>query len=65
MFPNQVVAINGDPRQIGDVWHSSYWNQNYTILERIGEWFMVQWQDGSVTVHCTKLDKRDYIVSGS
>ncbi len=52
-----------DPREVGQVWHSHYWNDNYTVLEKNGEWFKVKWhKGGEVSSHCTPLDRKDFLV---
>lgn len=55
---------NVDPRKVGQVWHSHYWNDNYTILEKNGKWFKVQWhKGGELSSHCTPLDEKDFLIS--
>lgn len=56
-----------DPRKVGQIWHSHYWNENYTVLEVVVlhgiKWFRVQWRNGRITSHCTAFDDRDYLVA--
>jgi hypothetical protein len=58
-----------DPRQVGGVYHSDYWNKDYTVLDikrtpsGAMESVRVQWSDGTTSTSTTKWDKRDRVVS--
>ena len=45
------------------MWHSYYWNDNYTVLEKNGEWLTVKWHEsGYQCTHCARLDPRDKLI---
>lgn len=49
---------------VGEVWHSDYWNENYTVLSHNENGTVtVRWSDGRETTHRTRLSRRDYRVS--
>lgn len=56
-----------DPRKVGEIWFSDYWRLRYEVLacETVGSdrWFVVRWEDGQTTTHCTALGKNDHRIS--
>lgn len=62
-FVQDVLNEHGDPRRIGGVYWSGYWQQSYTVLRIFASLgrtlnYIVQWDDGVTTEHCTAWDKR-------
>lgn len=55
-----------DPRVIGGRYRCAYWGKNYTVLDMpvVGttQWFVVQWDDGRTSTHCTAWDKKDRVL---
>ena len=54
--------MDNDPRKVGQVWHSHYWNKNYTVLDVCGEWFKLRWEDGELGSNCTAFDPKDKLI---
>lgn len=53
-----------DPRQVGGTYYCGYWKRQYKVLSRRGQWFQIQWEDGTVVTHCTAWDsRRDKVVA--
>lgn len=55
-----------DPRVVGGRYRCAYWGNSYTVLDMpvVGktQWFVVRWDDGKVSKHCTTWDRRDLVL---
>lgn len=51
-------------RKPGDVWHSHYWDDTYTVESlNDGGSVTVTWSDGRQTTHATPLQRGDKLIT--